>query len=324
VAPLASSSFSSLHGPLLRVNTTLLAIQFVNGLQFGMMLFLFAAGLTLVFGIMDVVNLSHASFFMVGAYAGSVLAKATGSFFLALPLALAVTALVAILVEAVVMRRLYRLNHLDHVLATFGLILVFDAGFLWWFGPDGLQINLPPSLRGRTSLGFVDIPTYRLLFIGIGLAVAVGLSLLISKTRLGMLVRAAASDRETAELMGIEPKLVFLAVFVLGSTLAGLAGMLLTGITEASVGMGEEVIIVAFVVIVIGGIGSLKGAFVASLLVGLIDTFGRTYLGDVFRIVMQPAMADGAAPAVASMLTYLTMALVLALKPQGLFPPVTR
>jgi branched-chain amino acid transport system permease protein len=306
------------------LNTTLFAIQLINGLQFGMMLFLFAAGLTLVFGIMDVVNLSHASFFMVGAYAGSVLAKATGSFFLAVPLALLVTALVAVIVEFVVMRKLYRLNHLDHVLATFGLILMFDAGFLWYFGPDGLQINLPPSLRGRTSLGFVDIPTYRLLFIGVGLAVAVGLSLLISRTRLGMLVRAAASDRQTAELLGIEPRLVFLIVFVLGSALAGLAGMLLTGITEASVGMGEEVIIVAFVVIVIGGIGSLKGAFIASLIVGMIDTFGRTYLGDVFKLVFAPAIADGAAPAIASMLTYLTMALVLALKPQGLFPPVTR
>jgi branched-chain amino acid transport system permease protein len=306
------------------LNTSLFAIQLFNGLQFGMMLFLFAAGLTLVFGIMDVVNLSHASFFMVGAYAGSVLAKVTGSFFLALPLTLIATALIALVIEAFVMRRLYRLNHLDHVLATFGLILMFDAGFLWWFGPDGLQINLPQSLRGRTSLGFVEIPTYRLLFIGIGLAVAIGLSLLITRTKLGMLVRAAASDRQTAELMGIDPKLVFMAVFVLGSMLAGLAGMLLTGLMEASVGMGEEIIIVAFVVIVIGGIGSLKGAFIASLLVGMIDTFGRTYLGDLFRLVMQPAMADGAAPAIASMLTYLTMALVLALKPQGLFPPVTR
>ena len=321
---MASGPFSSLTAKAFRLNSSLLAIQLINGLQFGMMLFLFAAGLTLVFGIMDVVNLSHASFFMVGAYAGSVMAKATGSFFLAVPLSLAVTALVALLIEVVVMRRLYRLGHLDHVLATFGLILIFDAGFLWWFGPDGLQINLPTSLRGRTSLGLIEIPTYRLLFIGIGLAVALGLSLLIARTRLGMLVRAAASDRQTAELMGIEPKRVFLVVFVLGSILAGLAGMLLTGITEASVGMGEEVIIVAFVIIVIGGIGSLKGAFIASLMVGLIDTFGRTYLGDLFRLVMQPAIADGAAPAIASMLTYLTMALVLALKPQGLFPPVTR
>lgn len=306
------------------MNGALFAAQLVNGLQLGMMLFLFAAGLTLVFGIMDVVNLAHASFFMVGAYAGAVLAKATGSLLLGVPLALAVTALVAIAVEVLVMRRLYRLGHLDHVLATFGLLLMFDAGFLWWFGPDALQINLPPELRGRVTLAGVTVPVYRLVFIGAGLAVALGLTLLIARTRLGMIVRASASDRQTAETLGIEPRAVFLAVFALGSVLAGLAGLLLTGITEASVGMGEEVIIVAFVVIVIGGIGSLKGAFVAALLVGLVDTFGRTYLGDALRLLAAPTTANAVAPAIASMLTYLTMALVLALRPAGLFPPVKR
>lgn len=303
----------------------LVAAQLLNGLQLGVLLFLLASGLTLIFGIMDFVNLAHGSLYMVGAYFCATLTDATGSFLLAVALALPATALVGAAVELLVVRRLYRRDHLDHVLATFGLILCFDALVQIIWGPEGMAIRLPAWADGQQHLpGGLVFPTYRLLIIGAGLAVAAGLYVLVVKTKLGMRIRAGASNPAMAGALGIDIGLLFTLVFALGAVMAGLAGMMIAPITEASIGMGNEIIITAFVVVIVGGIGSIRGAFVAALLIGLIDTMGRSFLDMGLKLVIDVQAAETSAPALSAMLIYILMAAVLAFRPQGLFPPKTR
>jgi len=305
--------------------STLFLIQFLNGLQLGVLLFLLAAGLTLVFGIMDFVNLAHGSLYMLGAFFCATLTFLTGSFLLAIPLALVATAIVGLVVETGVIRHLYQRDHLDHVLATFGFILIADTLVQLIWGPEGIAIPLPEVLQGQVNiLPGVIFPTFRLVIIGAGLLVALGLYLLISHTRLGMLIRAGASNRTMVSALGIDIKTLFSAVFALGAVLAGLAGMLIAPITEATIGMGNDIIITAFVVIIVGGIGSMKGAFLAALLIGLIDTLGRSFLDDILKVFIPVNAAETAGPAISSMLIYIIMAAVLAFRPQGLFPPKVR
>ena len=304
---------------------TLFATQLLNGLQLGVLLFLLASGLTLIFGIMDFVNLAHGSLYMVGAYFCASLAEWTGSFVLGVVLALPLTALVGLAVEVIVIRRLYARDHLDHVLATFGLILCFDTAVHFLWGPEGMAIRLPAVLDGRVEiLPDIVFPTFRLLIIAVGLLVALGLYLVVTRTRAGMLIRAGASNRTMVSALGVDIQTLFTLVFAAGAAMAGLAGMMIAPITEASIGMGNEIIIVAFVVIIIGGIGSIKGAFVAAVLVGLIDTMGRSFLDTVLKLVISDQNAETAAPALSAMLIYILMAAILAFQPQGLFPPKGR
>ncbi len=307
------------------MDLTLLIAQLLNGLQLGILLFLLASGLTLIFGIMDFVNLAHGSLYMIGAFFCATLTQWTGSFIWGVILALPAAAVVGMLVEVIAVRKLYQRDHLDHVLSTFGLILVFDTATHMIWGPDGIVIPLPAWLDGRVEL-FADVvlPTYRIAIIVVGLAIAAGLYGLVTKTRLGMRIRAGASNRDMIGALGVDINLLFTLVFAMGAVLAGLAGMMIAPITEASVGMGNGIIIVAFVVIVIGGIGSIKGAFVAAIIVGLIDTMGRSYLDALFKLFMTIQNAETSAPAVSGMLIYILMAVILALRPQGLFPPKGR
>ena len=302
----------------------LLFEQMLNGIQLGVTLFLMAAGLTLVFGIMGLINLAHGSLHMIGAYVAATITRSTDNFMLGLLAALPAAALAGALIEFSVMRRIYRRDHLDQVLATFGLILVIDtlAQLIW--GPAGIAVPLPAWLDGQIQIGALTLPSFRLLIIGAGLAAAGGLFWLVNYTRLGMLIRAGASNRTMVSALGIDIQSLFALVFALGATLAGLAGMLVAPITEASIGMGNSVIITAFVVIIVGGIGSMKGAFIAALLIGLIDTLGRSFLDDIFKLVMSTEAAETSAPAVSAMLIYIIMAAVLAFKPSGLFPPKVR
>ena len=299
----------------------LLITQLMNGLQLGLLLFLLASGLTLIFGIMDFINLSHGSFYMVGAYFCGTLVITTGSFLIGIVGGLIGVFIVGAFIELVIARKLYRSDHLDHVLVTFGLILIFDTLIHMIWGSAGMAIPLPPVLNGQITMGEIVLPTYRLLIIGAGLLVAALLYILVSKTRLGMLIRAGASNRTMVEALGVNINRLFLIVFALGAMLAGLAGMLIAPITEASIGMGNDIIITAFVVVIVGGIGSVKGAFYASLLLGLMDTLSRSYLDDLMKLVMSSDAAETAAPAISAMLIYILMAAILAFKPQGLFPP---
>ena len=295
--------------------------QTLNGLQFGLMLFLLAAGLTLVFGIMDMINLAHGSLYMIGAYLMASLAQATGSFWLALPLALAATALLGAALELTLLRRLYARDHLSQVLATFALILIANELVRIVWGSQPILLNPPPSLTGPVALpGGLQYASYRLLIIGVGLLVALLLYVLVTKTRVGMLVRAGASNREMALAMGVDIRRLFTAVFALGAALCALAGAMLGPILAVQVGMGENILILAFVVIVIGGIGSIRGALVGSLIVGIVDTSGRAFLPLLFGVFLPPQLASAAGPALASVLIYLLMAVVLYFRPQGLFP----
>ena len=304
---------------------TLLIVQTLNGVQLGLLLFLVASGLTLVFGILDFVNLAHGSIYMVGAFICASLTFVVGNFLLAILIALPLTAAVGYGIERFLARHLYARDHLDHVLGTFGLILVIDTSVHLIWGPEGFAVPLPAWLDGQVELFTgVVIPTYRLLIIGVGLAVAGGLYWLVNFTRLGMLIRAGASNRVMVSALGIDIQWLFALVFALGAMLAGLAGMLISPITEASISMGGEIIITAFVVIIIGGIGSMKGAFFAALIIGLIDTLGRSFLDDIFKLFMSSDAAETSAPAISSMLIYILMAVILAVRPQGLFPPKVR
>lgn len=295
--------------------------QFLNGLQLGITLFLMSAGLTLVFGIMQVINLAHGSFYMIGAYVCATVAAKTGSFFLGLVVALPVSALVGMVVEFIVLRRLYDREHLDQVLATFGLIMFFNELTRMIWGRQPLFMDVPAWCSGSVELlpGLI-YPVYRLLVIGVGLSVAFALWLLFAKTRLGMQIRAGASNREMVGALGVNIKLLYTLVFGLGSLLAGLAGSMAGPILAVESGMGESILILTFVVIVIGGIGSIRGAVAGALLVGMVDTLGRAFLPTLFRLVLDSAYADGAAASLASMSIYILMALILVWKPRGLFP----
>ncbi len=294
--------------------------QVLNGLQFGVMLFLMAAGLTLVFGVMGLINLAHGSLYMIGAFAAAAVAGWTGSFVLALIAALAASAAAGAIVEMLVIRRLYDRGHLDQVLATFALILIFSEGTRWVFGSFPLYLNVPAALSGPVMLpGGILYPAYRLLIIGIGLAVAAGLFWLIARTRIGIRIRAGESDREMIAALGVDISKLYTLVFALGAALAGLAGALVGAIQSVQVGMGEPVLILAFVVVVIGGIGSIKGALVGALLVGMTDTLGRALLPTFFGLFMDPSPATTIGAALASMSIYILMAGVLLFRPTGLF-----
>ncbi|WP_298802399.1 branched-chain amino acid ABC transporter permease [uncultured Lentibacter sp.] len=298
----------------------LIAEQVLNGLQFGIMLFLMAAGLTLIFGVMGLINLAHGSLYMVGAFAAAAVAAASGSFLLALAAAMAAAAAAGALIEFLVIRRLYDKDHLDQVLATFALILIFSEGTRWMFGSFPLFLQIPTYLSGPVSLpGGIEYPLYRLVLIGAGLLVAAGLGLMITRTRIGIQIRAGENDREMIAALGVDISRLYTLIFALGAALAGLAGALVGAIQSVQVGMGEPVLILAFVVIVIGGIGSIKGALVGALLVGLTDTLGGVFLPQLFGLFMTPAVAASVGSSLASMAIYILMGAVLIWRPTGLY-----
>ena len=301
--------------------TAALAIeQLLNGLQLGVMLFLMAAGLTLIFGVMGLINLAHGSLYMVGAFACAAVAGWTGSFWLGLVASLVAAAAAGALVEVLVIRRLYDRDHLDQVLATFALILIFSEGTRWLFGSFPLYLNIPAALQGAVALpGDVHYPVYRLAIIVVGGLVALGLALLIGRTRLGIRIRAGENDREMIAALGVNIQTLYTVVFALGAALAGLAGAMVGALQSVQVGMGEPVLILAFVVIVIGGIGSIRGAFLGAILVGVVDTMGRFLLPQMLGLALSPSAAGAVGGAVSSMLIYIMMALILAFRPRGLF-----
>jgi len=298
----------------------LIMIQVLNGLQLGVLLFLLAAGLTLVFGIMDFINLAHGAFYMLGAFICATLAMWLDSFLIAVLLAVPITFAVGVVVELGVARQLYQADHLEQILATFGLILIADTLVQMIWGPEGLTFALPEILNGQVRLfSGAEFPIYRVLIIAVGLLVASALYLVVSHTRTGMLIRAGASNRRMVEALGVDIRMLFTLVFAAGAAMAGLAGLMIAPITEASIGMGNEILIVAFVVIVIGGIGSVQGAFFGAMLVGLIDTLGRAFLDDLLGLVLSHQAAETSAPAISAMLIYILMAVILYFRPQGLF-----
>lgn len=301
----------------------LLAEQVLNGFQLGVLLFLIAAGLTLTFGVMDFVNLAHGSFYMIGAFICASLAAWTGSFVAGIVLALPVMLLVGMVVERSVLRTLYQRDHLDQVLATFGLILFFNELVQVIWPLDGMVIVVPEALSGTVMLPLgIEYSSFRLMTIIAGLAVAAGLWYAVTRTRIGMQIRAGASNRPIATALGIDISALFTVVFGVGATLAGIAGMLQAPVGGgAESGMGELIIIETFVVIVVGGIGSIRGAFIAAVLIGLIDTLGRSFLDVLLALVLPVNAAEAAGPALSSMLIYVFMVAVLFTRPQGLFPP---
>ena len=297
-----------------------LLIQMLNGVQLGLLMFLLAAGLTLTFGIMDLVNLAHGSLYMVGAYLAWTFISWTDSFVLGVLLALPATFLVGVLLEIVVVRRLYVRDHLDQVLATFGLILFFNDLVRLVWGPAGKSIAVPPFLSHTVQiLPGVPYPAYRFALIVVGGLVALLLAWMVARTRMGMLIRAGASNRRMIAALGVNIELLFSLVFGLGAVFAGLAGLMAAPISSVKIGMGDDILILAFVIIVIGGIGSIKGAFVAAMIVGQIDIVGRAFLPDLLKAFLSPAAASTAAPAISQVLIYIVMAGVLVWRPTGLF-----
>ena len=294
--------------------------QVLNGLQFGVMLFLMSAGLTLVFGVMGLINLAHGSLYMIGAFSAAAIASWTVSFWLGLVASLTAAAIAGVIVEIVIIRRLYRRDHLDQVLATFALILLFSEAMRWIFGAFPLYLDVPDILSGTLNLPLgIEYSKYRMMIIVVGILIAIGLFALISKTRLGVRIRAGESDREMIAALGVDISRLYTLVFALGAALAGLAGAMVGAIQSVEVGMGEPVLILAFVVIVIGGIGSIKGALIGAILVGLTDTLGRFLLPSFFKIFLNPSSATDIGSALASMMIYILMAAVLIWKPSGLF-----
>lgn len=303
------------------MSISLLLTQLLNGIQLGVLLFLLASGLTLVFGIMSFVNLAHGSLYMMGAYFAAAAYNAFGNSFAAAAVAAIVgTLLLGLLVERALLTTLYRRDHLDQVLATFGLILFFNEVVRAIWGPSSVYMNVPTSLSGTVDLFGLPYPSYRFAIIAVGLAVGVALYIVIHRTRVGMLIRAGASNPEMVAALGVNIKGLNSVVFALGAALAGLAGLMAGPIVSVQSGMGEPILILTLVVIVTGGIGSIRGAFYGALIVGIVDTVGRIFLPMVLREFLERSVAQAAGPAIASMLIYLLMAAVLALRPQGLFP----
>jgi branched-chain amino acid transport system permease protein len=304
------------------VSFALLFEQLLNGLQFGVTLFLMAAGLTLVFGIMNFINLAHGSLYMVGAYLTLAAAQWTGSYLAGVALGLVGALVVGMVVEVIVARALYDRDHLDQVLATFGLILFFNELVAMLWGRAALFASVPPFLSGHIEL-FTgsSYPLYRAVIIAVGLLIALLLWYVVTRTRLGMLIRAGATNRTMVAALGVNIRLLYTVVFGFGAALAGLAGLMAGPIYNVQPGMGELVLIQVFVVIVIGGIGSIRGAFVGALIVGLVDTLGRAFLRPLLGTMISPTAGDSAGPALASMLIFVLMAVVLTFRPQGLFPP---
>ena len=295
--------------------------QCLNGIQLGMLLFLLAAGLTLIFGIMDLVNLAHGSLYMLGAYFAATFAVVTDSFLLGIGFGLVATLLVGVAMEVIAIRPLYGRDHLDHVLGTFGLLLFFNEMVRLIWGPAGMTLSLPSEMLTAVEvLPGVYYPLYRLVIILATLVVALLLYILVMWTRIGMLIRAGASNREMVGALGVNIKLLYTLVFGLGAALAGFAGMMQAPILTVQIGMGENILILAFVVIIIGGIGSIRGAFVAAIIVGLIDTIGRAFLPDLVRLFLSYSAGSSLGPALSSMMIYTLMAVVLVFRPEGLFP----
>lgn len=299
---------------------TLIIEQLLNGLLYGITLFLLAAGLTLIFGIMGLINLAHGSLYMVGAYVGAWVASQTGNFWLGLPAALVGAMLVGCVIELGVMRRLYARDHLDQVLATFALILIFNEITVLLFGREPLFVELPASIATPIELlpGLV-YPPFRLLIIAAGLSVALGLYFLINRTRIGMLVRAGATNRDMVRALGVDIRLLYTMIFGLGALLAGLSGFMISPVLAVQVGMGEQILLATFVVVVIGGVGSIKGAFVAGIVLGIVDTCLRAFLPGMLREIMAGPEADALGVGIASMGIYLMMGIVLLFRPRGLF-----
>jgi branched-chain amino acid transport system permease protein len=305
--------------------TYLLIVQTLNGLQLGVLLFLIAAGLTLVFGVMNFINLAHGVQYMLGAYLAVMFYGLTGSTFLALVLALLGSLATGLFLEFVVFRHLYERDHLDQVIATFGIILFLNQAVKYVWGAAPLSLPIPELFSGSIVLmpGLI-YPIWRLVIIASGLAVGLLLYVLVNHTRFGMLVRAGANNAPMVSALGINIRRLFMIVFGFGTMLAGFAGIMIAPILSVQPGMGDTILILAFVVIVIGGIGSIRGAFIAALLIGLADTLGRSFSVDILRLIMAPSPAQIVGPAIASMLIYLMMALVLYFRPTGLFPPKGR
>jgi len=298
---------------------TLILSQLLNGLQYGVLLFLLDAGLTLVFGIMSFVNLAHGSLYMLGAYFAATAFRHTNSFILAVLAALVGCLAVGVVLERAAVSRLYRRDHLDHVLVTFGLVLFFNEMVQIIWGSQPLFLPVPSWLDSTVSIFGMTYPAYRVAIIVVGLLVAIGAHWLIHKTRLGMLIRAGSVNPQMVGALGVNIKLLNALLFALGAMLAGLAGAIAGPILSVQSGMGEPVLITTLVVIVIGGIGSVSGAFYAALVVGVADTLGRAFLPIMLQQFMARDLANAAGPAIASMLIYVLMAVVLAIRPQGLF-----
>jgi branched-chain amino acid transport system permease protein len=303
------------------MSLTLFIVQCLNGLQLGLLLFLVAAGLTLVFGVMDFINLAHGVQYMLGAYFAFAAYQLTGHFGAAVVLALIAALVCGLVLEVTVFRQLYDRDHLEQVLATFGIILFLNQGVKMVWGAAPLNVPPPQILSGSIKLmDGLQYPLYRFAIIGSGLGLALLLYVLVTYTRIGMLIRAGASNAAMVSALGVDIRRLFMIVFGFGAMLAGFAGIIIAPILSVEPGMGDGILILAFVVIVIGGIGSIRGAFIAALLVGVIDTLGRSFMTDILRLFMAPSPARVIGPAIASMLIYLIMALVLALRHEGLFP----
>ena len=294
--------------------------QTLNGLQLGVTLFLITAGLTLSFGVMGVVNLAHGSLYMVGAYIAAFTGLQTGSFAIGIATALAAVTLIGLVLELSVMRVLYLRDHMDQVLATFALILIFNGGTTWIFGRQPYQIETPRFLGGAIEFtSEFSYPAYRFALIGVGVAISILLYFVIAKTRIGMLVRAGSTHRDLVRALGVNLPSVFTIIFAFGASLAGLAGALVGPVQAVQVGMGDPMVILAFVVIVIGGVGSVRGALVASVLVGIVDAFGRAVVPQVLKAVVEPGVASAIGVAISATSVYLLMAAVLIVRPSGLF-----
>lgn len=300
---------------------TLLIVQALNGLQLGMLLFLISAGLTLVFGVMNFVNLAHGVQYMIGAYLGVMFSRLAGGFWAALVLASVTAGAFGLLLEWLIFRHLYRRSDLDQVLVTFGVILALNEGTRMLWGSNPLELPMPELLSGSFQLvEGLRYPVYRIAVMVAGLLVAGGLALVVNRTRVGMLIRAGASNGPMVSALGVDVGRLFRLVFGVGAMLAGFAGVLAAPLVSVEPGMGENLLILAFVVIVIGGVGSIRGAFVAAVIVGLVDTLGRSLITDLSHAVLSGPASARVGPAIASMLIYLVMAAVLAVRPAGLFP----
>lgn len=285
------------------MDTSLFLVQLLNGVQYGLLLFLIASGLTLVFGVMGILNLAHGSMYMIGAYLAYYFTTLTDSFLLAFIISGSIALLIGIVIERFLIIHLYKRDHLDQVLLTVGLIFIFNSiqSFVW--GNDPLGLEVPSILAGAIRLtDIIDYPIYRLFISALCLIVALTMYFTINKTKLGMMIRAGESDRAMVENLGVDISKLFTIVFAIGVFLSSLAGIVSAPIVSLVPGMGEHVLISCFVVVVIGGLGSIKGAFIAALIVGIVDTYASVLV-----------------PQASSMSIYLLMALILLIKPQGLF-----
>ena len=300
---------------------SLFLVQIVNGVQFGLILFLIAAGLTLVFGVMDFINLAHGVQYMVGAYLAATFAAWTNSFWFGLLLTLPAALIFGLVLEVLVFRHLYRRDHLDQVLATAGIIIFVNEAVKTIWGAAPLSVPIPDILSG--SITFPDgllYPVYRLAILAAGMIVAVLLYVLVRYTRTGMLVRAGATHAPIVGALGVDIGRLFTIVFGFGAMLAAFAGAMVAPILSVEPGMGDNILILAFVVIVTGGVGSVRGAFIAALMIGLVDVLGRALAPNLLRLVLDPSAASQTGRAIAPMLIYLLMAAILFFRPGGLFP----